>query len=118
MRLISPAAVLPMSLSLAFAAVFVAMLVIWRAAEGFEVASQWLGRNLSDGVRGASINAIGSSMPEFLTVLIGLVLFADSDGFAVGLGTTTGSAVFNIAIIPALVILFVIVIGLVVYNYL
>lgn len=97
-----------MSLSLAFAAVFVAMLVIWRAAEGFEVASQWLGRNLSDGVRGASINAIGSSMPEFLTVLIGLVLFADSDGFAVGLGTTTGSAVFNIAIIPALVILFVI----------
>ncbi len=97
-----------MSLPLAFIALIFAMLVIWRAAEGFDVASQWLGRNLSDGVRGASINAIGSSMPEFLTVMVGLVLLGNSEGFAIGLGTTTGSAMFNIAIIPALVILVVV----------
>ncbi len=38
--------------------------VIWRASDGFEAASEYLGRNLNEGVRGATINAIGSSMPE------------------------------------------------------
>ena len=32
----------------------VTCLVIWKASDGFEVASEYLGRNLSDGVRGAT----------------------------------------------------------------
>lgn len=84
------------------------MLVIWRASDGFEAASQYLGRNLSDGVRGATINAIGSSMPELFTTFIGLVALKNTDGFAFGVGTTAGSAIFNAMIIPAVVILAVI----------
>ena len=76
------------------------MLVIWRASDGFEAAS--------DGVRGATINAIGSSMPELFTTFIGLVALKNTDGFAFGVGTTAGSAIFNAMIIPAVVILAVI----------
>ena len=43
--------------------------VIWRAGDGFMTASEYVGRNLSEGVRGATINAIASSMPELFTTL-------------------------------------------------
>lgn len=85
-----------------------AMIVIWKASDGFEAASQYIGRNLSDGVRGATINAIGSSMPELFTTFIGLVALHNTDGFAFGIGTTAGSAIFNAMIIPAVVIIAVI----------
>lgn len=82
--------------------------IIWRASDGFEAASEYLGRNLSDGVRGATINAIGSSMPELFTTLFFLFVLMDKDGFAGGIGTTAGSAIFNGMIIPAVVILVVV----------
>jgi cation:H+ antiporter len=85
--------------------ILISMVIIWRASNGFEAASSYLGRNFSDGVRGATINAIGSSLPELLTVIIGLLLFIDKDGFAMGVGTTAGSAIFNSAVIPAAVII-------------
>lgn len=83
-------------------------IIIWRASDGFEVASEYLGRKLNDGVRGATINAIGSSMPELFTTLFFLFVLKDKDGFAGGIGTTAGSAIFNGMIIPAVVILVVI----------
>lgn len=87
-------------------------LIIWRASDGFEAASEYLGRNLNDGVRGATINAIGSSMPELFTTFWFLFALMDKDGFASGIGTTAGSAIFNGMIIPAVVILAVIGYGL------
>jgi len=89
-----------------------AMVIIWRASDGFETASEYLGRNLSDGVRGATINAIGSSMPELFTTLFGLILLGHVDNFAFGIGTTAGSAIFNGMIIPAVVIFAVIGFGI------
>ncbi|MCB0512058.1 MAG: sodium:calcium antiporter [Bacteroidetes bacterium] len=83
-------------------------IIIWRASDGFETASEYLGRNLSEGVRGATINAIGSSMPELFTTLFFLFILKDKDGFAGGIGTTAGSAIFNGMIIPAVVILIVV----------
>lgn len=83
-------------------------LIIWRASDGFEAASEYLGRNLSEGVRGATINAIGSSLPELFTTLFFLFILKDKDGFAGGIGTTAGSAIFNGMIIPAVVILIVV----------
>lgn len=82
-------------------------IVIWRASDGFELASNYLGRNLNDGVKGATINAIGSSMPELLTTIFFLLYLKDTEGFSGGIGTTAGSAIFNGMIIPALVILYV-----------
>ncbi|ADV48690.1 sodium:calcium antiporter [Cellulophaga sp. E16_2] len=86
--------------------------IIWRASDGFEAASEYLGRNLSEGVRGATINAIGSSMPELFTTLFFLFVLKDKDGFAGGIGTTAGSAIFNGMIIPAVVILVVVLKGI------
>lgn len=90
---------------LPLAGIIAAMLVIWRACDGFEAASEYLGRNLSDGVRGGTINAIGSSLPELLTTMFGLLVLNNADGFSFGIGTTAGSAIFNSAVIPGLVIL-------------
>lgn len=90
-----------------------AMVVIWRASDGFETASEYIGRHLTDGVRGATINAIASSIPELFTTIFFLLLLKDADGFAGGVGTTAGSAIFNGMIIPALVIITVILLGVV-----
>lgn len=87
-------------------------LIIWKASDGFEVASEYIGRNLKDGVRGATINAIGSSMPELFTTFWFLFVLHNKDGFAGGIGTTAGSAIFNGMIIPAVVILAVLGYGL------
>lgn len=81
-----------------------ACLLIWRACDGFEVASKYIGRNLSEGVRGGTINAVASSVPELFTTLIALLVLSDQDGFSVGIGTTAGSALFNGMVIPALCI--------------
>ena len=79
-------------------------IVIWKASDGFETSSEYLGRNMSEGVRGATINAISSSMPELFTTIFFLWFLKDTDGFSGGIGTTAGSAIFNGMIIPAVVI--------------
>jgi Ca2+/Na+ antiporter len=81
--------------------IFFCCLFIWRACDGFETASEYIGRNMSEGVRGGTINAISSSLPELFTTLIALFVLNDTDGFSVGIGTTAGSALFNGMIIPA-----------------
>ena len=86
-------------------------LVIWRAGDGFMVASEYVGRNLSEGVRGATINAIASSMPEVFTSFFFLFVLNDATGFSGGIGTTAGSAIFNSMVIPAVSIIAVISMG-------
>lgn len=83
-------------------------LIIWRAGDGFMTASEYIGRNLSDGVRGATINAIASSMPEVFTSLFFLFILQDAEGFSGGIGTTAGSAIFNSMVIPSAAVLAVI----------
>jgi cation:H+ antiporter len=83
----------------------ISCLVIWRSSNGFEIASDFLGRKLPLGIKGATLNAIASSMPEFLTTMFFLFYLRDADGFSGGLGVTSGSALFNLLIIPALVVL-------------
>lgn len=92
--------------------VILCCVIIWRASDGFAIASDYIGRNLSDGVRGATINAIGSSLPELFTSLFFLFYLQDVDGFSGGIGTTAGSAIFNSMIIPAAVILVVVFLGI------
>jgi Ca2+/Na+ antiporter len=79
--------------------------VIKYATDSFENASGFLGRNMAPGIKGATINAVGSSMPELLTTAVFLFLYRDLDGFSAGVATAAGSAVFNGLIIPALCIL-------------
>lgn len=88
--------------------ILITCIIIWRACDGFEMASNYLGRHMKEGIKGATINAIGSSLPELFTTLFFLFVLKDKDGFSGGIGTTAGSAVFNAMIIPAIVILVVI----------
>lgn len=83
----------------------ISCIVIWRSSNGFEIASDFLGRKMPLGIKGATLNAVASSMPEFLTTLFFLFYLRDADGFSGGLGVTSGSALFNLLIIPALVVL-------------
>lgn len=78
--------------------------LIYHFSTQFEKASLYLGRFMSAGVRGATLNAVSSSLPELFTAFLSLFLFADKEGFAFGVGTAAGSAVFNIAVIPCLAI--------------
>lgn len=84
--------------------------IIWKSTESFETAADYLGRKMSHGVKGATINAIASSMPEFLTTMFFLFYVKDNDifvdSFSGGLGVVAGSAVFNILLIPLAIILF------------
>lgn len=78
------------------------------ACDSFEAASGHLGREvfrMPPGVRGATLEAIGSSLPELLTTSFLLFAYADLGGFAAGIATCAGSAVFNAVVIPALCVL-------------
>lgn len=94
-----------MDIFIALILVLLSTVIIAKACDGFEAAADYLGRNMSEGVKGASINAIGSSMPELFATFVFLFVFYDTSGFAGGIGTTAGSAVFNTMIIPAVSIL-------------
>ena len=63
----------------------ISCLIIWRSATGFEMASDYLGRKMTHGIKGATINAIASSMPEFLSTFFFLFYLGDVNGFSGGL---------------------------------
>ena len=46
-------------------------------------------------MRGATINAVGSSIPELFTTLFSLMLLGEVDNFAFGIGTTAGKRHFQ-----------------------
>ncbi|SIT02107.1 sodium:calcium antiporter [Neptunomonas antarctica] len=75
------------------------------ACDTFEQAAGYLGRNFPPGVKGATVNAIGSSMPEMFVVIACLFWFNDPSLVMVALGVTAGSAIFNGCVIPALSII-------------
>ncbi len=97
--------------------VVVISIVIWQACDPFAEAAQWVGDRLRlpGSVRGATLDAVASSMPELFTGLF-FVLLAISgtdvaaegfeetgpEGFRSTLATCVGSAIFNMILIPAL----------------
>jgi len=74
--------------------------LIWKASESFDIASSYLTRNLNEGIKGPTINAIASSLPELLISFFFLFYIGDLEGFSAGYATIIGSSIFNIAIIP------------------
>lgn len=89
--------------------------IIAKSCDAFEAATDYLGSNLSDGVKGATLNAIGSSMPELLTTVFFLILAVQENlgrDFAASIGGNAGSAIFNSIIIPMLVIWVVSAVGI------
>lgn len=103
---------------LVLAAFQVAMvsIVIWQACDPFADAAQFFGERwrIPGSVRGATLDAIASSLPELFTglffVLLALGMGRDAsddvvahsgDGFGATIATCAGSAVYNMILIPA-----------------
>ena len=92
-------------------------IVIWQACDPFADAAQWIGRKLRlpGSVRGATLDAIASSMPELYTGVFFVIVAVSSgevagghgegDGFGASLATCAGSAVYNMILIPAFCVL-------------
>ena len=76
--------------------------LIWKTSESFDIASSYLTRNLNEGIKGPTINAIASSLPELLISFFFLFYIGDIEGFSAGYATIIGSSIFNIAIIPTI----------------
>lgn len=97
-------------LAFAFFQVSTVSIVIWQACDPFADAAQYLGEQwrIPGSVRGATLDAVASSLPELFTGLffVLLVVLSDQpvepgDGFGATIATCAGSAVYNMILIPA-----------------
>lgn len=76
---------------------------IWFSGNNITKATSILGSNYPAGIRGATFNAIASSIPEFFSTIFFLIILKDENGFNSGLATSAGSSLFNILIIPSVI---------------
>lgn len=87
--------------------ILLACIILKYSCDLFEQSAGYMGRNMPAGIKGATVNAIGSSMPEMMSAFAVLFLMDDPvTAFGIALGITAGSGVFNTAVIPSLAILF------------
>lgn len=96
--------------------------VIWQVCDPFADAAQWVGiqLHLPGSIRGATLDAVASSMPELFAGIFFVVvaisdavagvdgelalsasIAAGSEGFGSTIATCAGSAVYNMILIPA-----------------
>ncbi|AGB36658.1 sodium:calcium antiporter [Natronococcus occultus] len=78
--------------------------VVWKGSVWLEDAADRLavGYGVPPVVQGAVIAAVGSSMPELVSVLLATLVHGE---FELGVGAIVGSAVFNLLVIPGLAVL-------------
>ena len=83
--------------------ILIATVTTWYASEILAKGTEGLGNryNMAPSVKGATLDAVGSSFPEFCTVVFAII----AGSFEAGLGAIVGSALFNILIIPALCVI-------------
>lgn len=105
------------------ASVVVISIVIWQACDPFADAAQWIGQRfeLPGSVRGATLDAVASSMPELFSGLFFVIVAltsaepgnpaaladAGAEGYSSTIATCAGSAVYNMILIPAFCALFI-----------
>ncbi|WIV66809.1 sodium:calcium antiporter [Natrialbaceae archaeon AArc-T1-2] len=82
----------------------VGTVVVWKGSIWLEDAADRIatGYGVPGVVQGAVIAAVGSSMPELVSVLLATLLHGE---FELGIGAVVGSAVFNLLVIPGVVVL-------------
>ncbi len=73
---------------------------IYHFGNAFAAASNRIGEHfaLPKGVKGATLDAVSSSLPELMVALFAVIFFGSFD---IGVATIAGSAAFNLLIIPA-----------------
>jgi len=75
----------------------------WKLEE--ELSTAWKKLKMPAWIRWATFDAVSSSLPEFLTAMTALILLKEK-GLEVWIWTISGSAIFNILIIPLFALLF------------
>tara|TARA_Y100000766_G_C18898698_1_gene602266 strand:+ start:1067 stop:2188 length:1122 start_codon:yes stop_codon:yes gene_type:complete len=91
----------------AFFILVVSVYVMKKCSSSFDIAANFLTRGIGEGIKGPTINAIASSLPELLISSLFLFYYKDLNGFSAGYATIIGSSAFNIAIIPVIAFLYV-----------
>ncbi|WP_255170507.1 sodium:calcium antiporter [Natrononativus amylolyticus] len=78
--------------------------VVWKGSGWLESAANRIaaGYGVPTIVQGAVIAAVGSSMPELVSVLLATLVHGE---FELGIGAIVGSAVFNLLVIPGVAVL-------------
>ncbi|NQT15607.1 MAG: sodium:calcium antiporter [Planctomycetes bacterium] len=80
-------------------------IVLWQACDPFAEAAQWMGRayHLPGSVRGATLDAVASSLPELFSGIFFVLLATEAIGESYGnaIATCAGSAIYNMILIPA-----------------
>ena len=81
--------------------IIISSIAIYFAGNSFARASSAIGDyfKIPRDVKGATFDAISSSMPELLVALYSVIVFKQ---FEVGIGTIAGSALFNLLVIPGI----------------
>lgn len=90
-----------MELIIALFTILVSSIAIYFAGKRFAESSSKVGDyfNLPRSVKGATFDAISSSLPELLVALYSVIIFKQ---FEIGIATIAGSALFNLLIIPGI----------------
>ncbi len=99
----------------------VVSIALWQVCDPFAEAAQWIGKryHIPGSVRGATLDAVASSMPELFAGIFFVVVAlkgldvsstghgAGAEGYGSAIATTAGSAIYNMILIPACVALVV-----------
>ncbi len=93
-----------MSIIIAILIIISSSLIIYISGNKFAEASSNIGQylNLPKDIKGATFDAVASSLPELLVSLYSVIFFKK---FEVGIGTIAGSALFNLLVIPGICVL-------------
>ena len=71
--------------------VILCIFVMRKSSLTFDIASNFLTRRMGEGIKGPTINAIASSLPELMISSMFLFYFKDIEGFAGGLQLLLGA---------------------------
>ena len=82
--------------------ILISIYIMWKISSSFDLAANFLTRNWGEGLKGPTVNAIASSLPELLITFMFLFYFGNLEGFSAGYATIIGSSIFNIACIPVI----------------
>ena len=80
--------------------IIVATYILWKISSSFDLAANYLTRDIGEGIKGPTVNAIASSLPELFISSMFLFYYGDIRGFSAGYATIIGSSAFNITVIP------------------
>ena len=62
--------------------IFFSIYLMWKVSSSFDLAANYLTRNLGDGIKGPTVNAVASSLPELLISTLFLFFYKDIEGFS------------------------------------